>query len=126
MKRQTKTTASALSLALVTGLIVTAAGILAPAEAEAGIRVQATVNADPVRATIVLGDGPRLCSIPKPYQRRTVVVRDCGCHDGHGRVVVKQPKHRRHDRHHKVWVEGHWERTGPRTARWIPGHWVRH
>ncbi|MFN2369712.1 MAG: hypothetical protein ABR506_01005 [Candidatus Krumholzibacteriia bacterium] len=84
------------------------------------------MNAVPVRATIALGDGPRLCSIPKPYQRRTVVVRGSGCHDRHGHAVVKKPKHRRHDRDHKVWVDGRWERTGPRTARWIPGHWMRY
>lgn len=128
MKRQTKTTKSALSLALLIGLIVAAGGFLT-ADAQAAVRVRASFDGAPVRATIVLGDGPRLCSIPKPYERRTVVVRDCGC--GHGRHdrAFKHFKHKgkhRNDRYHTVWVDGYWERTGPRTSRWIPGHWARY
>ncbi len=125
MKRETMTNRSALSIALVTGLIVAAVGFMAPQDAAAGVRVRASIDT-PLRATVVIGDGPRLCSIPKPVERRTVVVRDCdrcGC-DGHRYVTVKG-KHHRRDRHHKVWVPGHWEQTSRRTARWIPGHWER-
>ena len=43
---------------------------------------------------------------------RTVAVEACKC-----RKRIKQVE--------RVWVPGHWVKTGPRTSRWVPGHWER-
>ena len=124
MKRETRTTGSALGLALVSSLIVVISGIMAPADAAAALRIQASINA-PVRASVVVTDGPRMCTIPKPIERRTVVVRDCGCRHGKSERALVKHKHRRHERQRQVWVAGHWQQVSHRTARWIPGHWER-
>ena len=124
MKRESRTIGSALGLLFVSGLIVVISGVMAPADAEAALRIQASINA-PVRAGVVIGDGPRLCSIPKPIERRTVVVRDCGCRHGRSDRVVASHKHRRPERVRQVWVPGYWQQVSARTARWVPGHWER-
>ncbi len=124
MKRETRTIGSALGLVCVCSLIAAISGIMAPADAAAALRIQAAINA-PVRAGIVISDGPRLCSIPKPIERRTVVVRDCDCRHGRSDRVVVGHKHRRHERDRQVWVPGYWQQVSPRTARWVPGHWER-
>lgn len=124
MKRQTRNISSALSLALTATLIVAGASMVAPSDARAALRIQASINT-PVRVGVVLTDGPRMCTIPQPIERRTVVIRDCACRHGKSDRVAVGHNHRRQERQRQVWVAGYWEQTSRRTARWIPGHWER-
>jgi hypothetical protein len=123
MKRHTLQIRRFLRTAFVGALALTALAILAPGRAEAGLVVRASIKT-PVRATVVVGDAPRVGILPPTLARRTVVRQApacCRC-DDHGRTHVRIKEHRHH---RKVWVAGHWEQVSPRTARWIPGHWVR-
>jgi hypothetical protein len=63
-------------------------------------------------------------------QRHRPVVKEYrvlpGAHAKSVRTVVVTRCERRPVREaHHVWVAGHWQRTGPRTARWVEGHWER-
>ena len=46
---------------------------------------------------------------------RAVTVQGCDCRTCRPRVKTVE----------RVWVPGHWVKTGPRTSRWVPGHWER-
>jgi len=125
MRRPIQHTRSFLRATLVGALALTALTIADPEPATAGLVVRAAIKA-PVRATVCVGDAPRVGVLVRPSARRTVVTRAptrCCCpRDHHPEVRV-----RRHHRHHPqmVWVPGHWERVSRRTSRWIPGHWER-
>jgi len=126
MKRINSLSSGLLTFSLLFGLVLVVSGALAPAPAQAALRIQATVNVAPVRARVVIGDGPRVGVIPKPVERRIVVTdRDCGCerHGRNGRVVIRH-RHRHGDRDHRFWVEGYWVQVSPRVSRWVPGHWA--
>ena len=124
MKRQTRSIGSALSLTLAATLIAAASALVAPADAAAALRIQASINT-PVRVGVVVSDGPRLCSIPGPIERRAMVVRNGDCRHGKSERIVGRHHNRRHERDRQVWVAGHWEQVSRRTARGIPGHWER-
>ena len=127
MKRRLPNSSRLSSMVLMAAVVLVAGAAAAPGDAQAGLRVRATVIADPLRATVVLGDGPGLCTIPAPREHRRVVVRghrhDRDCDRGVIVVEGKGKHHRRHHRQDRVWVPGHWEQVSARTARWIPGHW---
>ncbi len=126
MKRINSPSSGLLTFTLLFGLALVISGAAAPSQAQAALRVQATVNVAPVKARVVIGNGPRVGVIPKPVERRVVVAdRNCGCerHDRQDREVVRH-RNRHHDRNHRVWVKGQWVKVSPRVSRWIPGHWT--
>ncbi|MCP4572813.1 MAG: BcpO-related WXXGXW repeat protein [bacterium] len=101
-------------------IFMTLALLATPRGAEAGlvIRVKAApvkvISAPRAKTVIVAPRAPRVMVAAKPPVRHVTVAYRSG-----PRTVVKCGS----PAPHRVWVAGHWERTGPRTSRWIPGHW---
>lgn len=104
-------------------ILMTVALLAAPRNADAGLVIRA--KAGPVkiisspRAKAVVVGPSRGVTVHRPRPAgRVLVAKRVGPRTVVKCGVRKAPVQR-------VWVPGHWVKTGPRTSRWVPGHWKR-
>ncbi|HPF69865.1 MAG TPA: YXWGXW repeat-containing protein [Candidatus Krumholzibacteria bacterium] len=129
MKRNATSTIRAFQIAFGLALVLTAAAALVPGDAQAALRITATIGT-PVQARVVVGDAPRVAVQTKPIAVRTCPagrIERCDdrqhCRACRHEARLERREHRREHRQERVWVPGYWEQTGRRVARWVPGHW---
>lgn len=60
----------------------------------------------------------------KPAVTRVTVLPGAHAKSLRTAVVTRCPVRHRHD-DHRVWVPGHWVRTGPRSSLWMAGRWQK-